>query len=176
MEFLEYPLLHYADLMLALLHAGDGKEATLDDAATMLAQELDRAHEHPPIGRDEMMARLAAARRHLVEARLLQNVGGGRFSTTARGRHALTEHPDGVDDTVLMEYREFRDYLHRRATHPAPEDCCGDFFREGYAKQQAGMPHSANPYRQDTAAHLAWENGWFAARDEANAHGRGDHR
>lgn len=171
MEFHEYPLLHDADLMLALLRVGEIRDASIADAAIWIVNELDQAHERPPVTGEEMVARLGTARLHLVKARLLEERGDGRFRTTARGRQALAEHCDGIDDSVLMEFDEFRDWLRRRTAHADPEDCCGDSFRDGYASQQSGQPHLANPHRQDTAHHLAWESGWFAARDEANCHG-----
>ena len=170
MEFLEYPLLHYADLMLTLLRVGEAADASLSKAAARLAAELDQAHERPPVSGEEMMERLATARLHLVNAGLLEERADGRFNITERGRRALAQHPGGIDDTVLMQFEEFRQWLHRRTAHADPEDCCGDSFRDGYASQQAGRSHLANPHRQDTAAHLAWESGWFAARDEASCH------
>lgn len=170
MEFFEHPLLHYPDLMLALLRAGCGAEADLGDALAQIERDLAGAHERPPVTRDEALARLAAARRHLAAAGLVEDRPDGRYATPDRGRRALRDHPDGIDDTVLMRFPEFRSYMRRRAAHAEPEDAAGEPFRDGYAAFQAGRPHFGNPHRQDTAAHLAWENGWFAARDEARAH------
>ncbi len=170
MEFFEYPLLHYPDLMLALLREGERGEAGLNDALGRLEAELSRADEKPPVSREEALARLGVARQRLVEAGLLDDRGEGRYAITERGRKALAEHPDGIDDTVLMGYEEFRAAVSRRAAHDEPEDAAGTAFRQGYSAFLAAQPHAANPHREDTAAHNGWENGWFAGRDEARAH------
>lgn len=172
MEFLEYPLLHAADLMLTLLKVGEAGDADMNTALARLRADLDRAKEDPPVGRDEMAARLSTARLHLTKAGLIEERPEGRFRTTERGRRALAEHADGIDDTVLMTYPEFRKYLRARVEHAEPEDAAVGAFTEGHAAQLDGRPHFANPYRQDTAAHLSWESGWFTARDEARAGGR----
>lgn len=175
MEFLEYPLLHYADLMLTLLKVGEDGDADLGTAMDRLRTDLRRAKESPPVGRNEMAARLSTARLHLLKAGLIEDRPEGRFRTTERGGRALSEHADGIDDTVLMAYPEFRAYLRRRVQHAEPEDAASNAFNEGHAAFLEGRPHFANPHRQDTAAHLAWEGGWFTARDEMREHPPGTH-
>lgn len=175
MDFLEHPLLHMADLMLTLLKVGEKREADLNTALARLRSDLERAKENPPVSRDEMAARLAAARLHLAKAGLLEELGEGLFRATESGRRALAAHPHGIDDTVLMQYPGFRKYLRARVQHAEPEDAAIGAFTEGHAAQLEDRPHFANPYRQDTAAHLAWECGWFTARDELRPHQPGSH-
>jgi restriction system protein len=172
MDFLEYPLLHAADLMLTVLKVGEAGDADLNAALARLQADLEKAKENPPVGRDEMAARLATARLHLGKAGLIEERPESRFRITERGRRALAQHPDGIDETVLMLYPEFRKYLRARVEHAEPEDAAIGAFTEGHAAQLEGRPHFANPYRQDTAAHLSWETGWFTARDEMREHRR----
>ena len=40
-------------------------------------------------------------------------------------------------------------------------------YQEGYRAFASGQRDSDNPYPEETINHLAWANGWFEARDEA---------
>jgi ribosome modulation factor len=93
---------------------------------------------------------------------------GLRIST--RGRKVLEQYPDGIDDTVLMGFREFRLWLQQTARHTPPEDTAARAYQEGWTAQLCGRPHSDNPYLPDTVRHQTWENGWFEARDEEVEH------
>lgn len=170
MDFAEYPLLHEAELMLTLLRVAEDREGRVEDALARLGRGLDRAGEPATLSAAEITARLEAARLRLCVAGLLCEGGGGGFRISTRGRKVLAEHPDGVDDTVLMQFREFRLWLRQTAEHPPPEDNAGRAYQEGWMAQLAGRPHSDNPYLGDTVRHQAWENGWFEARDEEVDH------
>jgi hypothetical protein len=166
MEFEEYPLLSYSDLMLVVLKTAARGQANLRDCLSLLRQLLEVAHERPPVPEAEILRRLEAAKTYLLKALLLVPAGAAEFVITARGRQALTEHPMGVDDTVLMQFPEFREFI-RRAGEPAARDDprIGE-FDEGYAAYQEGQMPADNPYEFDRIEHLAWENGWFSAYDD----------
>ncbi|HEX7006662.1 MAG TPA: winged helix-turn-helix domain-containing protein [Alphaproteobacteria bacterium] len=173
MDFLEHPLLHMADLMQTLLRVASEEEgATLADCLDELKATLERAGEKPPVTDREIVEHLQEARRHLVKAKLLELVGNGRFRITERGRRVLAEHPLGVDDSVLVQFPEFRRYIRKPR---APKDVEVPRAREytlGYEAYRAGRGLDDNPYRFDNADHLAWENGWFEARDDDAKSGR----
>lgn len=170
MDPADYPLLHDADLMTSLLRVTGSGAASVEEALTRLRRDLETAREAPPVSDGEILHRLDEARRHLVMAGLLSPVDRQHFRLTARGRRVLEQYPEGVDGTVLMVFPEYREYLRHRS-RPAPvEDPGIQAYDEGYAAHGAGLTHSDNPYRTDTAAHLAWENGWYEARDEEIEH------
>lgn len=168
MEIEEYPLLHYPDLILALLRSAEQGEAGLFDAIAWLRRSVERVHEKMPDDLAELVERLGTARDHLIAANLLAMTGEGRFQITPRGRVMLSAHPGAIDDTTLMEFPEFQDFVKSQgrsvAEDPQPRE-----YDEGYLAYQDGLRHSDNPYRPDTSGHQVWENGWFEARDEAKA-------
>ncbi len=169
MEFHDYPLLSYQDLMLTVLQTASQGRATLQGCLAQLRRTLAAAHEHPPVGAADMLQRLSAAKTYLTEAMLLTALDGDGFAITPRGRSVLAEHPMGVDDTVLMQFPEFRSFILRTSepsTHDDPRD---KEYEEGYAAYQDGNPPTENPYEFDRIEHLAWENGWFTARDDDTA-------
>src|SRR6266702_8667173 len=73
-----------------------------------------------------------------MEAALLTSTEGDRFIATRRGRERLAEHPAGIDESVLMQFPEFRAFIQRSARRPPPEDPRSDQYDEGYAAHQAG--------------------------------------
>lgn len=167
MELEEFPLLHFADLVAALLRASSGQPATVEDATRRLGADLEAAHERPPVGPAEVSDHLRRALRHIAAARLVELLDEERFRITPRGRAMLSEHAGGIDDTVLMRFPEFRDWLGRLSDHPPPEDARGREYQRGFAAFIEGADLTDNPYRPDTAQHLAWESGWYEGRDDA---------
>jgi hypothetical protein len=176
MEFEEYPLLSYPDLMLVVLKTAARGQAGVRDCLAALRQLLDAAHEHPPVREAEVLRRLEATRTYLLKALLLVPAGADEFAITARGRQALAEHPMGVDDTVLMQFPEFRAFIGRLGEQPEHDDPRSREFDEGYAAYQDRRMPADNPYEFDRIEHLAWENGWFTARDDAEDAGATDGR
>lgn len=158
----DLPLLHDQDLMLALLRVASRGAARLDDALALIGAELAQAHEPQPPPGSPLPGRLARARDHLLAAQLLRPEGE-RFALTGRGAAMLARHPEGVDDTVLMQFPEFRRHVARPAAREDPESRA---YQQGFAARLYGQSHTANPYRRESAAHQSWENGWFEACDE----------
>jgi hypothetical protein len=166
METEEYPLLSYADLMLVVLKTAARGQASVRDCLATLQQLLDAAHEHPPVSEAGILGRLERAKTYLLKALLLVPAGESEFAITARGRQALAEHPMGVDDTVLMQFPEFRAFIGSLGAQAEHDDPRSREFDEGYAAYQDGQMPADNPYEFDRIEHLAWENGWFTARDD----------
>jgi hypothetical protein len=114
-----------------------------------------------------MRRRLATAQHFLLAARLLTPLDGERFHITERGRRVLADNPMGVDDTVLMQFPEFRALIRRPSEPGAHDDPRPREYEEGYEAYRDGEMPADNPYEFDRIEHLAWENGWFGARDDA---------
>lgn len=167
MDIAEYPLLNDPDLMLTVLRTAAGRGATLDDCLAAVHAALAEAGEAPPVGVAAVRARLEQVRRHLAAAGLIRPATGEPFRITDRGRAMLASHPDGVDDTVLMQFPEFRALIRAAARPAGHDDPHRADYEDGYLACQAGLPLSANPHPPDRVEHLMWENGWCQARDDA---------
>ena len=166
MRFREYPLLNAPNLVVIILKQGAEAPATLDDCAATLADLLARADEHPPFGPKEVAVRLEMLINYLTEARLLQPAGGGAFVTTARGKAALDEHPQGLDTADLMAYPEFARYIRGLDLRRTGLDPRAGGYDQGFYAYWDGDGPADNPHPLDSADHLAWENGWSEALDE----------
>jgi restriction system protein len=172
MDLEERVLLHEPDLMLAILRVaaqGEG-EGTLDACVAHLRALLRLAKEPAPEDEDALRVRLDEARQRLQQARLIAPVNGERFRITRRGRSVLVENPRGVDDTVLMQFQEFRAAISAEGEGPAAPSRAPADYERGYAAHLAGQGLADNPHPADSAAHLEWENGWSQARDDAQMH------
>ncbi len=176
MELKEYPLLHQVDLMLALLKVAANGRATLDDALARLKGNLRSVGEASPVPDSEIREELARALDRLVQALLLDLVEAGDFLITPRGMRTLADHPGGVDDSVLMQFPEFRAFIDQGSSRPSgrkavftgrTDDPRIIEYDQGYAAFHDGQALQGNPYEADRVMHLAWENGWCQARDDA---------
>ena len=177
MELTEHPLLHEVDLMLTLLKVATEGPASVEDAAERLKRNLESVGLSSPVPDTELRAYLIRARNRLFQSVLLTPLDDGRFAITRRGRQALSDHPGGIDDSVLMNFPEFRAFIEAEAGRRmkrigSKDDAGGDDpriveFDQGYAAFHQGIGLQANPYERDRVMHLAWENGWCEARDDA---------
>lgn len=158
-------LLQEPDLMLALLRAARRAPAVLDDAVARLLANLAAAGAPPPPAPDELRARLQEAAGLLVGAGALAIAGDDHYGITARGTALLAEYPDGVDQSVLHRFPEFRAYVAEHSHHEEPEDVRLPAFEAGMRAFARGAGNDANPHALDSADHLAWECGWSDARD-----------
>lgn len=163
MDLYEYPLLHEADLMLAILRVGAQGGGTLDDCRAQLQTLLEHAQEDPPIDPGELRERLEVCRLKLGQARLIESQGE-RFEITPRGRDVLAANPGGVDETVLMQFEEFRAAVDVGEA-PPPGRPVPPEYDAGYTAFAAGRPFTDNPHPFDSRQHQEWQNGWSQARD-----------
>jgi restriction endonuclease Mrr len=151
--------------MHALLRTGASGDARLDDALARINDDLAAAHEAPGMATGELRRRLDTARHDLTVAGLIAPSGESRFRTTERGHKVLADYPDGVDESVLARFPEFRQYI-RRTAGPRPSEARQTAYDEGYAAYGDGLDPADNPYPRDSLSHLNWANGWFEARDD----------
>ena len=122
MELTEYPLLHEVDLMLTLLKVATEGPASIDDAAERLKRNLELVGLSSPVSGSEFQIYLTRARDRLLQAVLLAPLDDGRFTITPRGMQALSDHPGGIDDSVLMNFPEFRAFIEAEAGRPVKTD------------------------------------------------------
>jgi hypothetical protein len=168
-QFREYPLLNTPNLIAVMLRAAAAGTPSVADCAARLHRLLAQAGETPDVPPAKILRWLDGLRGHLAAARLVHPVGADRFTLTERGRAALAAHPAGFAIDDLMAYPEYAAGLASRA--PAPLDPGSAAYDQGFAARQSGRPPTANPHASDTAAHLAWENGWSEALDEDTGQG-----
>ena len=164
-------LLHEGDLMIALLESAAPAESGFEAAEARLVERLREAGEDPGrVDWVEVRRRLKRAALQLVAAGALEPVTANRFRLTARGRQLLDEKAWGIDETVLMRFPEYREFVEARGGTGPADDPRQEAFVQGMQAFEAGLALTDNPWPFDTVDHLAWENGWFAARDRH--HGR----
>lgn len=163
MDLEERPLLHFPDLVLALLRASLDQAGTIAAAASLLARDRMRVQDQSVIDSAELATRLGRARHHLEAAHLVEMLDAHSFRITPRGRTMLLQHRDGIDDSVLMDFPEFRAWLKQVAAHAPPEDARAGEFQRGWLANQEGAGLGDNPYATDTAQHAAWKDGWLEA-------------
>jgi ribosome modulation factor len=171
MDLDEQTLLHEPDLMLAILRVAAKGEGTLDACVAHLRELLRLAEEDLPDDEQARREHLDHARRRLQQARLIETINGERFQITRRGRSVLVENPQGVDDTILMQFEEFRSAVAPEVDRPAsPPAARPADYERGYGAYVAGLGLADNPYPADSSGRLEWENGWSQARDDAQVH------
>lgn len=175
----EVPLINLTNIMLAVLKATAERAVTQSDCVERLARSLRQIGEDPESHRPELEDGVGRAVVELSAVGLIEETSAERFGLTPRGRIVLEQHPMGVDETVLAEFREFRDFVKRispsskEARAEAPTFSATRAYLDGYGTCMAGRPMTENPHPADTADHMAWDAGWFEALDEALESGAG---
>lgn len=172
MDLDEAPLLHEPDLMLAVLRVGSQGDATPCACVEHLRRLRQQAHEPPVVAEADVRSGLDVVLCKLARAKLIERLPQSRFRTTVRGREVLAANPRGVDDTVLMQFDEFRTALRRGKPRLGAEDPMVAPYERGFADYQAGGGLADNPHPADSCAHQHWQNGWSQARDEARRQAR----
>jgi hypothetical protein len=164
--------------MLTLLRRAAQGEATIKDCIADLLSFIETVHPMDPEsllpekvdGAPLLAERLTEAARHLLEAGLLVETGHG-FAATKRGAQLLHQNPQGVDDTVLERFIEFRRYMAEDKTHGSAAEPTRD-YKSGFTRFREGANLADNPYSRDTAAFQEWNAGWFEAFEEHLDHHR----
>jgi restriction system protein len=169
MEDDEPALLHEPDLMLAILRAAHHAPASLDDAMARLHARLAAAHEPLTVPEGDLRRRLERAALLLRGADAIALAGDDRFRLTARGARLLDEHPDGVDESLLCTFPEFRTFFTALSPKRFEDDPRLPAFQAGMQAFVQRRSIAENPHAFDSVDHLAWECGWSEARD-ANQH------
>jgi restriction system protein len=144
-----------------LAELGDGKERQLRDVRDRVASRLrltdaDMA-QMIPSGRQSMFANRANwAHVYLKQAGLLQTVRRGVYQITDRGRQALRERPETINNEYLRQFPEFLAFIERiyssesegdGASRPSAASATGEAssqtpdeqVREGYRRARSGV-------------------------------------
>ena len=66
-----------------------------------------------------------------------------------------------------MRFPDYAAYVARRAAPHHEADPRPEAFDAGMAAFGAGLSYAENPHAFDSVDHLAWQNGWSEACDEA---------
>ncbi|HSA80791.1 MAG TPA: hypothetical protein VLE23_08195 [Geminicoccaceae bacterium] len=167
MEREEPPLLHEPDLMLAARRVAAARRATLDACVDHLRALRACARVEELVLEGDVRSRLESVTGKLDRASLIERAAANGFRITARGRKVLSDHPDGVDESVLPQRGEARAASVRRVGTHALRERARSGYEAGYEAYGEGEGLADNPHPSDTRAHLDWQNGWSQARDEA---------
>ena len=110
----------YQTLMRPLLRAAERGATTIPASLAELATEFHLSEEDRaallPSGKQTVLSNRAHwAKQYMVRAGLLDVSQRGHFVATPRGRQALIDHPDRIDNSVLMRFPEFASWRERSA-------------------------------------------------------------
>ena len=118
----------YQTIMLPLLQfASDEKEHSIHEAIEFLADQfnltLEEKKELLPSGQQEVFVnRVGWARTYMKKAGLLESPTRGAFIITQRGKKVLTSNPSKINNKLLIQYKEFKEFKKRkRKLVDAPE-------------------------------------------------------
>lgn len=108
----------YQSLMLPVLIASSKQEVRIGSLVEELADQLELAPEESsellPSGKQTVFSnRVHWAKSYLSKARLVEITRRGHFRITERGRKLIESHPSHVDNKVLMQFEEFRQFRER---------------------------------------------------------------
>jgi restriction system protein len=104
-----------------------------------------------PSGKQTVIAnRVAWAVTYLRKSKLLENTKRGVFKITPRGKKALSDHPDRIDNRVLAQFEEFVEFQERGRKIPPPKD--GGAIKEQNEKTPEEALEAAHQELQDGLA------------------------
>lgn len=124
----------YQSLMLPVLeHAAAHEETSVRDCIAALAEKLqlteDERSELLPSGKQAVFAnRVHWAKTYLAQAGLLEATRRAHFRITDRGRQVLARQPTKVDNEVLMQFEEFREFRARSRSRPEKPEAVADAY------------------------------------------------
>jgi restriction system protein len=118
----------YQSLMLPVLsEASKGAaEVRIGDVRNRIAEQLELTPEdlekRLPSGRQGAFEnRVHWAKFYLGRAGLIESTGWGRFRITARGQQVLDAHPSRIDNDLLGQFDEFRQFIEKSAEATAQD-------------------------------------------------------
>src|SRR4051794_39998630 len=116
----------YETLMLPVLRESAGGEIAIRDCTNRLADQLGLSeperNEPLPSGKQTTFAnRVHWARTYLAQAGLVEATRRAHFKITDRGRSVLARGPEKIDNRLLLEFPEFRDFKRRRRPNGSDE-------------------------------------------------------
>ncbi len=118
------PIPDYETLMLPLLRIAEsnkGKEVSLLAAIGQLADEYKLTDEErkellPSGGTFKFSSRASWARTYLQKAGLIESTRRGHFKITQRGIDVLKKKPAKIDNKLLTQFEEFREFQGKKKT------------------------------------------------------------
>jgi restriction system protein len=113
----------YQTLMLPVLESAAQGEISVKECTARLADRLRLSDEERsellPSGRQAVFAnRVHWAKTYLVQAGLLEITRRAHFTLTPRGSEVMARHPAKVDNELLMQFAEFREFRERSRSRP----------------------------------------------------------
>ncbi|MCC6347048.1 MAG: restriction endonuclease [Nitrospirales bacterium] len=115
------PIPDYETLMLPLLRIAEakkGNEVALIDAIAQLSSEYGLTEEEKrellPSGGTKFSSRVSWARTYLQKAGLIEATRRGCFKITRRGCEVLKKRPQRIDNKILSQFEEFREFQGRK--------------------------------------------------------------
>jgi restriction system protein len=114
----------YQTLMRPVLEVGANGETSVRDCIATLADKLglteDERRELLPSGKQTVFAnRVHWAKTYLVQAGLLEITRRAHFKLTPRGSDVLAKHRGKIDNEVLMQFAQFREFRARSRSRPS---------------------------------------------------------
>jgi restriction system protein len=109
----------YEALMLPVLEKAADGEVKIGDVVEQLADQLnltleDRSHLLPSGRQTTFANRVHWAKTYLKQAGLLEITRRAHFRISDRGRAVLAGHPTRIDNELLEQFAEFKDFKSRR--------------------------------------------------------------
>jgi restriction system protein len=137
------PIPDYETLMGPLLQiacASKGKEVSLPGAIEQLAAQYKLTEEErrellPSGGTFKFSSRVSWARTYLQKAGLLEAPRRGYFKVTQRGIEVLNKKPERVDNRLLSQFPEFREFQGKKRTKKEKEIAFSETPIESIATQ-----------------------------------------
>src|SRR5580700_6557256 len=116
----------YQSLMLPVLEASSKGEVRIGEVVEELAQKLGLSPEERsellPSGKQTVFSnRVHWAKSYLSKARLVEITRRGYFRITPRGQKVIDGRPSQIDNRLLMQFEEFRQFR-ERATETDEQD------------------------------------------------------
>lgn len=122
----------YQSLMLPVLMSAANGEVRISEVVRQLADELslseeDRSELLPSRRQAVFDNRVRWAKTYLTKAGLIESTRRAHFRITDRGRQALAENPDRIDNNYLSQFPEFEEFRSqstdaRQERLPTPEE------------------------------------------------------
>jgi restriction system protein len=137
------PIPDYETLMgplLRIAQASKGNEVAIADAIEQLADqckltEEERREPLPSGSAFKFSSRVSWARTYLQKAGLLEATRRGRFRITKRGMEVLSKKPERVDNRILAQFSEFREFQGGKKTKKEKETSSSETPIESIATQ-----------------------------------------
>jgi len=120
------PIPDYQSLMLPVLKAAANEEVRIGHVVAQLADQLgltpEERSELLPSGKQTLFGnRVHWAKTYLNKARLVDITRRGYFTITARGQEVLRSNPPRLDNHVLAQFDEFRQFTEKARVSAAQE-------------------------------------------------------